>query len=167
MPKRPPTSRRWRWSSPADTRIFILLEPTDGTWHYSLIGRTLDDAAGEAYDKVAKLLGLGYPGGPWIDALARFGDPHAVPFAFRADQDQGASGGKAPAHQGRKNRAHRRARSAFSVLVFGNQDGGPALCRAARSAREAAARVRACSPTGRPPQTNEEALELCPQPTST
>jgi N6-L-threonylcarbamoyladenine synthase len=53
-----------------------------GSWTYALVGRTLDDAAGEAYDKVAKLLGLGYPGGPWIDALAPFGDPHAVPFSF-------------------------------------------------------------------------------------
>src|SRR2546421_450428 len=59
-----------------------LAEPGAGTWRYTLVGRTLDDAAGEAYDKVAKLLGLGYPGGPWIDALAMFGDPHAVPFAF-------------------------------------------------------------------------------------
>jgi N6-L-threonylcarbamoyladenine synthase len=42
----------------------------------------VDDADGEAYDKVAKLLGLGYPGGPWIDALARFGDPNGVPFSF-------------------------------------------------------------------------------------
>ncbi|HEY0163726.1 MAG TPA: tRNA (adenosine(37)-N6)-threonylcarbamoyltransferase complex transferase subunit TsaD, partial [Edaphobacter sp.] len=39
-------------------------------------------AAGEAYDKVAKLLGLGYPGGPWIDTLARHGNPLAVPFRF-------------------------------------------------------------------------------------
>jgi N6-L-threonylcarbamoyladenine synthase len=59
-----------------------LAQLRDGTWRYTLVGRTLDDAAGEAYDKVAKLLGLGYPGGPWIDGLARFGDPRAVPFAF-------------------------------------------------------------------------------------
>jgi len=59
-----------------------LAQPLDGTWRYTLVGRTLDDAAGEAYDKVAKLLGLGYPGGPWIDGLARFGDPRAVPFSF-------------------------------------------------------------------------------------
>ncbi|HVW77119.1 MAG TPA: tRNA (adenosine(37)-N6)-threonylcarbamoyltransferase complex transferase subunit TsaD [Alloacidobacterium sp.] len=51
-------------------------------WHYRNVGRTLDDAAGEAFDKVAKLLGLGYPGGPWIDALAPHGDPKAVPFTF-------------------------------------------------------------------------------------
>lgn len=59
-----------------------LAQPQQGTWHYKLVGRTLDDAAGEAFDKVAKLLGLGYPGGPWIDGLARFGDPRAVPFSF-------------------------------------------------------------------------------------
>jgi len=59
-----------------------LARPLSGLWSYELIGRTVDDAAGEAYDKVAKLLGLGYPGGPWIDALAQFGDPGAVPFSF-------------------------------------------------------------------------------------
>jgi N6-L-threonylcarbamoyladenine synthase len=42
--------------------------------HYQLVSRTRDDAAGEAYDKVAKLLGLGYPGGPVIDRLAKTGD---------------------------------------------------------------------------------------------
>jgi N6-L-threonylcarbamoyladenine synthase len=59
-----------------------LAQAHNGTWRYSLIGRTVDDAAGEAYDKVAKVLGLGYPGGPWIDGLAKFGDPRAVPFSF-------------------------------------------------------------------------------------
>jgi N6-L-threonylcarbamoyladenine synthase len=47
---------------------------------YRLIGRTRDDAAGEAYDKVAKLLGLGYPGGPAIDRLAREGNDRAFDF---------------------------------------------------------------------------------------
>jgi N6-L-threonylcarbamoyladenine synthase len=47
---------------------------------YELLGRTRDDAAGEAYDKVAKLLGLGYPGGPAIDARAARGDDRAIPF---------------------------------------------------------------------------------------
>ena len=51
-------------------------------WTYRNVGRTVDDAAGEAFDKVAKLLGLGYPGGPWIDALAPLGNPRAVPFSF-------------------------------------------------------------------------------------
>ena len=47
---------------------------------YQLLSRTRDDAAGEAYDKVAKLLGLGYPGGPIIDRLARTGNDRAVPL---------------------------------------------------------------------------------------
>jgi N6-L-threonylcarbamoyladenine synthase len=49
---------------------------------YRLLGKTRDDAAGEAYDKVAKLLGFGYPGGPVIDKLASFGNPRAVKFTF-------------------------------------------------------------------------------------
>jgi N6-L-threonylcarbamoyladenine synthase len=49
---------------------------------YRLLGRTRDDAAGEAFDKVAKLLGFGYPGGPVIDQLAPYGDPRAVRFTL-------------------------------------------------------------------------------------
>ncbi|MEA3214785.1 MAG: tRNA N6-adenosine threonylcarbamoyltransferase [Acidimicrobiia bacterium] len=47
---------------------------------YTLVGQTLDDAAGEAFDKVARFLGLGYPGGPVIDRLAQAGDPSAIAF---------------------------------------------------------------------------------------
>jgi N6-L-threonylcarbamoyladenine synthase len=57
-----------------------LAEEIAGSWRYKNVGKTVDDAAGEAFDKVAKLLGLGYPGGPWIDWLAQNGDPHAVAF---------------------------------------------------------------------------------------
>ena len=59
-----------------------LAEERGSTWHYRNVGRTVDDAAGEAFDKTAKLLGLGYPGGPWMDVLARHGDPYAVKFNF-------------------------------------------------------------------------------------
>src|SRR5271170_6210613 len=52
----------------------------ENLWTYRNIGHTRDDAAGEAFDKVAKLLGLGYPGGPIIDRLAPHGDPLAVKF---------------------------------------------------------------------------------------
>jgi N6-L-threonylcarbamoyladenine synthase len=55
---------------------------------YRLLGQTIDDAAGEAFDKVARFLGLGYPGGPAIEALARRGDPTAIAFP-RAMRDQG------------------------------------------------------------------------------
>ncbi len=56
------------------TSLYLVRSP--GT--YELLGRTRDDAAGEAYDKVAKLLGLGYPGGPVVDRLARTGNDRAV-----------------------------------------------------------------------------------------
>ncbi len=57
----------------------MLIEMT-GHGRYELLGQTLDDAAGEAYDKVARLLGLGYPGGPVIDRLSTEGDPEAIRF---------------------------------------------------------------------------------------
>ncbi|HZR23030.1 MAG TPA: tRNA (adenosine(37)-N6)-threonylcarbamoyltransferase complex transferase subunit TsaD [Vicinamibacterales bacterium] len=56
------------------TSLYVVERPG----HYELISRTRDDAAGEAYDKVAKLLGLGYPGGPIIDKLAKHGNDRAV-----------------------------------------------------------------------------------------
>ena len=55
---------------------------------YEVMGQTVDDAAGEAFDKVARFLGLGYPGGPLLDRLSRNGDPAAIPFP-RAMMDQG------------------------------------------------------------------------------
>lgn len=58
------------------TSLYFVREPGD----YALIGQTRDDAAGEAYDKVAKVLGLGYPGGPVIDRLAAEGRDDAVPL---------------------------------------------------------------------------------------
>ncbi len=58
-----------------------LFEVREG-FTYRLLGRTRDDAAGEAYDKVAKLLGFGYPGGPIIDQLAPHGNPRAVKFTL-------------------------------------------------------------------------------------
>ena len=58
-----------------------LFEVSQG-FGYRLLGRTRDDAAGEAFDKVAKLLGFSYPGGPVVDRLAPHGDPLAVRFTF-------------------------------------------------------------------------------------
>ena len=57
-----------------------LLVEMSGHGEYRLLGETLDDAAGEAFDKVARFLGLGYPGGPAIDAAALSGDPEAIDF---------------------------------------------------------------------------------------
>src|ERR1700676_2219331 len=61
------------------THLYLASQKNEG-WTYEIIGHTRDDAAGEAFDKVAKLLGLGYPGGPIIDRLAPYGDPSAVKF---------------------------------------------------------------------------------------
>ncbi|MBK9168110.1 MAG: tRNA (adenosine(37)-N6)-threonylcarbamoyltransferase complex transferase subunit TsaD [Bryobacterales bacterium] len=58
------------------THLFEVSE----AFSYRLLGRTRDDAAGEAYDKVAKLLGFGYPGGPVLDRLARYGNPRRCPL---------------------------------------------------------------------------------------
>jgi N6-L-threonylcarbamoyladenine synthase len=58
------------------TSLYLVEKPGQ----YEMLSRTRDDAAGEAYDKVAKLLGLGYPGGPVIDRLARTGNDRAVPL---------------------------------------------------------------------------------------
>src|SRR3954469_25420361 len=72
------------------TSLYLVTEPS----RYALIGRTRDDAAGEAYDKVAKLLGLGYPGGPVVDRLARGGNDRAFAFPLprmtHADRNQPA-----------------------------------------------------------------------------
>jgi N6-L-threonylcarbamoyladenine synthase len=62
------------------THLYLAAQKNAG-WTYENIGHTRDDAAGEAFDKVAKLLGLGYPGGPIIDRLAPHGDPTAVKFS--------------------------------------------------------------------------------------
>ncbi len=74
---------------PALTYPFVALVVSGGHTHlyhvpaeckFRLLGRTRDDAAGEAFDKVAKLLGLGYPGGPAIQREAQGGDPRGIPF---------------------------------------------------------------------------------------
>ncbi len=67
---------------------------TDLVWmpeegRYELLGRTRDDAAGEAFDKVARALGLGYPGGPEIDRLSREGNPEAVPLPVPLETEPG------------------------------------------------------------------------------
>ncbi|MCL2660643.1 MAG: tRNA (adenosine(37)-N6)-threonylcarbamoyltransferase complex transferase subunit TsaD, partial [Acidobacteriaceae bacterium] len=86
-----------------------LAEQRDAVWQYRNVGRTVDDAAGEAYDKVAKLLGLGYPGGPWIDALATRGNPRAVTFQFAPIK------ARAPREGAAENR---KARAAGDGLTF-------------------------------------------------
>ncbi len=70
------------------SHLYLATREHDGLWSYRNVGRTVDDAAGEAFDKVAKLLGLPYPGGPWMDALAPHGNSEAVPFRFAQIKDK-------------------------------------------------------------------------------
>jgi N6-L-threonylcarbamoyladenine synthase len=64
---------------------------------FEVLGRTLDDAAGEAFDKGARMLGLGYPGGPALERLAAGGDPRA--FSFPGSRTDSARGGRGRAHR--------------------------------------------------------------------
>ena len=66
------------------THLCIVKDYSD----YEIIGRSMDDAAGEAYDKVARAVGLGYPGGPKIDMAAKEGDPHAIAFPIGEVRDR-------------------------------------------------------------------------------
>jgi N6-L-threonylcarbamoyladenine synthase len=141
-----------------------LAEPAQGTWRYRLIGRTLDDAAGEAYDKVAKLLGLGYPGGPWIDAMARFGDAKAVPFSFAQIKTKAHLQGKAPRTKAAKTAPIAELDPHFLFSFSGIKT---AVLRHVElnglrtGVEERIAKVLAGA---RPPRTKEEALALAPQP---
>jgi N6-L-threonylcarbamoyladenine synthase len=132
---------------------------------FEVLGRTLDDAAGEAFDKVAKLLGLGYPGGPWIDALARFGNPRAVPFAFAQVKTKVHLGG----HPARTKAAKTAPIARLDPhLLFSFSGIKTAVLRYVElhgMRAEARARVSRVLEHFRPPQTREEALALCPQPT--
>ena len=142
-----------------------LARPIDGTWNYTLIGRTLDDAAGEAYDKVAKLLGLGYPGGPWIDALSRFGDPRAVPFSFAQIKHKVHLGGKAPRTKAAKTAPIAALDPHFLFSFSGIKTAVLRYVELHNMRAEAAARVPNMLAMGRPPQDKETALELCSQQT--
>jgi N6-L-threonylcarbamoyladenine synthase len=141
-----------------------LARPTDGTWNYTLVGRTLDDAAGEAYDKVAKLLGLGYPGGPWIDSLALFGDPHAVPFSFSQIKTKVHLLGKAPRTKAAKTAPIADLDPHFLFSFSGIKTAVLRYVELYGMRGEARKRVPAMLAMARPPQTHEAALALCPQP---
>jgi N6-L-threonylcarbamoyladenine synthase len=142
-----------------------LARPAEGTWSYTLVGRTLDDAAGEAYDKVAKLLGLGYPGGPWIDALARFGDPHAVPFSFSRIKPKAHLHGKAPRTKAARTAPIAALDPRFLFSFSGIKTAVLRYVELHHMRGEAQARVPRMLVMGKPPQTKEAALDLCPQPT--
>ncbi len=141
-----------------------LARPALGTWSYKLIGRTLDDAAGEAYDKVAKLLGLGYPGGPWIDALAQFGDPRAVPFAFAQIKTKAHLAGKAPRTKAAKTAPIADLDPHFLFSFSGIKTAVLRYVDLHGLRGGVNDRIRTVLSGARPPKTKEEALALCPQP---
>lgn len=140
-----------------------LARPVDGTWRYKLVGRTVDDAAGEAYDKVAKLLGLGYPGGPWIDALARFGDARAVPFAFAQIKPKVHLAGKAPRTKAAKTAPIAELDPRFMFSFSGIKTAVLRYVELHGLRAEAEARVPRVLAGALPPKTRDEALELCSQ----
>src|SRR6185312_4578508 len=142
-----------------------LVRPAHGTWSYRLVGRTVDDAAGEAYDKVAKLLGLGYPGGPWIDALARFGNPEAVPFSFAQVKTKAHLAGKTPRTRAAKTAPIAGLDPGFLFSFSGIKTAVLRYVELHNMRDEAEERARHARRELRPPQTRAEALALCPQAT--
>jgi N6-L-threonylcarbamoyladenine synthase len=140
-----------------------LARPAGGTWNYSLIGRTVDDAAGEAYDKVAKLLGLGYPGGPWIDALVRFGDPKAIPFSFAQIKTKVHLGGKAPRTKAAKTAPVAALDPRFMFSFSGIKTAVLRYVELNGLRDGVKARIAKVLADPHPPQTEESALALCPQ----
>jgi N6-L-threonylcarbamoyladenine synthase len=144
------------------THLF-LAEPHLSGWSYKLVGRTLDDAAGEAYDKVAKLLGFGYPGGPWIDALARFGDPAAVHFAFAQMKQKLHLVGKTPRTKGARTSPIADLDPHFLFSFSGIKTAVLRYVELHNLRPDALARAARLSSASRPPKTKEEALSLCSQ----
>ena len=131
------------------------LYPDPKPGEYRLIGRTRDDAAGEAYDKVAKLLGLGYPGGPVIDRLAKQGNPHAFDFPAARLTHADRNAPKATADGVLPPDVARRVDFSFSGLKT-------AVLRLVRERTGAAAQGRAAATDGAgallPPQ---EVADIC------
>jgi len=154
------------------THIF-LARPAHGAWSYKLMGRTVDDAAGEAYDKVAKLLGLGYPGGPWIDTLARYGNPRAVPFAFSQIKTKLHLAGKAPRTKAAKTAPIADLDPHFLFSFSGIKTAVLRYVELHAMRPEAQARAARLFPAVAPeghlapgyPKDKAEALALCPQAT--
>jgi N6-L-threonylcarbamoyladenine synthase len=159
-----------------------LARPAQGSWSYRLVGRTVDDAAGEAFDKVAKLLGFGYPGGPWIDALARFGNPKAVPFAFSQIKTKLHLVGKVPRTKGARTVPIAEldphllfSFSGIKTAVLRYVELHELRAEAQARATRLLAPTIACHPersaaeskdlllSPRPPQSHEEARALCSQ----
>ncbi len=122
-----------------------LAEERSGGWRYRNIGHTRDDAAGEAFDKVAKLLALGYPGGPIIDQLAGYGDASAVKFSFaqikHADRKTPAGGRKPVADPRTEEARYDFSYSGIKTAVLRHLETHPELREEAERRRQALAGI--------------------------
>ncbi len=112
---------------------------------------------------MAKLLGLGYPGGPWIDALARFGDPKAVPFAFSQIKTKLHLAGKAPRTKAAKTAPIANLDPHFLFSFSGIKTAVLRYVELHGLREGVTERIAAMLSGARPPKTKEEALALCPQ----
>ena len=140
-----------------------LLVRMDGPGDYHVIGSTLDDAAGEAFDKVARFLGLGYPGGPVIDTLAMKGDPQAIKFP-RAMLDDGYDFSFSGLKTSVINwvRKHPEAETADVAASFQQAVVDVLVAKARRAARESGAKGLALAGgVAANSQLREAALDVC------
>jgi N6-L-threonylcarbamoyladenine synthase len=121
-----------------------MLVAMEGHGRYRLLGQTIDDAAGEAFDKVARFLGLGYPGGPAIDRVAMNGDPAAIKFP-RALLDEGLDFSFSGLKTAVVNyvRAHPEVETADVAASFQQAVVDVLVTKARRAAREVGARALA------------------------
>ncbi len=129
------------------THLYLAERLAEG-WRYQNIGHTRDDAAGEAFDKAAKLLGLGYPGGPVIDRLAKHGDPAAVKFGLVQIK-----------HRDRKDRGPASASPRYDFSYSGIKTAVLRYTETHRMAEAIEARRRTLLHVPRP--TLEDFLRLC------
>ena len=123
-------------------------------WSYLNVGHTRDDAAGEAFDKVAKLLGLSYPGGPIVDKLARHGDPRAVkfPWAQIKHRDRRVGGGNLE-------------KPAFDFSYSGIKTAVLRYVETHPEIQQGIAARQGLAKSGRQPRKVEEWLAVCDRPT--
>ena len=162
-----PTCAWWRAAGTPSSRAWTSRR------RYAVLGQTLDDAAGEAFDKGARLLGLGYPGGPELDRLAREGDPEAFAFPRSApgELDFSFCGLKTALLYRLRDRARRRPRRPGRVLPARDRrgaDGADASGARARGPRAAGDRRRAWRPTPScaPPSSSWACRSGCRRPSS-
>ncbi len=133
------------------THLYLATRNGEG-WSYENVGHTRDDAAGEAFDKVAKLLALGYPGGPMIDKAAKLGDPRAIHFPPAQIK-----------HRNRGDKSPEPARPHFDFSYSGMKTAVLRYVETRGMKSEIEARRQALAAIGKP--TSEQVIAHCDQAT--